>query len=66
MYIGNDISNRKDVNSPRKCQEHCLHNENCKHWTLKQESNVCYLKSSNMNASNQNGRISGPKYCAGI
>ena len=63
-FDGNDISH-DDCDDHQACQERCMQDDTCKFWTFveSQNSETCFLESSDSGFEIQTTAISGPKEC---
>ena len=60
-YYGNDVIMypEPNVNTGEECNQMCVENNACTHWTLDRNSNYCWLKNSSEGRSTVSVAVSG-------
>ena len=66
-YYGSDITGypKPIVTGPAACNNLCVQNVACTHWSFGKDNKKCYLKNSDSGKNKHNNRISGPQCSTG-
>merc|ERR1719187_139090 len=66
-YHGSDITGHPKpiVTGPAACNNLCVQNIACTHWSFGKDNKECYLKNSDSGKNKHNNRISGPQCSTG-